>query len=132
MVITLNVEVDKFHAWQTDSFGALGAKGVHIGSHATLYTDRLLADMGLQSGHVSTSIWSPLSLFREWFRPMYPEIYSVVEADRKARGTREAQLTLGTGTQSTKMQRSWETNFWKWVCFTLFTVGFFQLCVFLK
>lgn len=78
-------EVDEFHAWQTASFGAHGAKGVHIGPHATLYTDSLLADMGLRSGHLELDVWRPIQFLREWFRPMYPEVYSRVEADRKAR-----------------------------------------------
>lgn len=81
----MTVDIDGFHAWQIASFGSHGAKGVHIGPHATLYTDRLLADMGLQSGHVTRSIWSPSDFLREWFRPMYPGIYAQVEANRRAR-----------------------------------------------
>lgn len=125
-------EVDDFHTWQTDSFGALGAKGVHIGSHATLYTDRLIGDMGLPSGHLSTSIWRPGNFFREWFRPMYPEIYSAVEVDRKARATTNVQTKLGTETQSLTMQQGREANVWKGVLFILFSIGLFKLCGFPK
>lgn len=83
--LTVVTDIDEYHAWQTASFGAHGAKGVHIGPHATLYTDTLLADMGLRSGHLDISIWRPMNFLREWFRPMYPEIYSQVEAHRKTR-----------------------------------------------
>ena len=83
--LTRVTDIDEYHAWQTASFGAHGAKGVHIGPHATLYTDTLLADMGLRSGHLDVSIWRPMTFLREWFRPMYPEIYSRVEANRRSR-----------------------------------------------
>jgi len=83
--LTVPIDIDKFHAWQIASFGSHGTKGVHIGPHATLYTDRLLADMGLQSGHVARSNWSPSDFLHEWFRPMYPGIYAQVEATRRAR-----------------------------------------------
>ena len=84
--LTTCPEINSFHAWQSQSFGAHGAKGVHIGPHATLYTDILLADMGLQSGHVTDGIPGPLRTCREWFRPMYPAIYAGLALDRKARG----------------------------------------------
>jgi hypothetical protein len=58
---------------------------VHIGPHATLYTDQLLSDMGLQSGHVRDGIWEPFRAMKEWFRPMYPAIYQRVVAERKER-----------------------------------------------
>ena len=83
--LTVVIDINEYHAWQTASFGAHGAKGVHIGPHATLYTDTLLADMGLRSGHLDISIWRPMDFLREWFRPMYPEIYSRVEAHRRTR-----------------------------------------------
>lgn len=79
--------IDYFHFWQTKSFGERGAKGVHIGPHATLYTDLLLDDMGLRTGHVG-GILGPVRLVREWFRPMFPEIYAGVGPDRKARDER--------------------------------------------
>ncbi|KAI9776763.1 MAG: monooxygenase [Geoglossum umbratile] len=79
--------IDHFHAWQTKSFGDRGAKGVHIGPHATLYTDLLLDDMGLRTGHVG-GFPGPLQLAREWFRPMFPEIYAAVGPDRRARDER--------------------------------------------
>lgn len=86
-------DISKFHAWQAASFGAHGAKGVHIGPHATLYTDRLLSDMRLLSGHVKDGIPGPFRAVREWFRPMFPEIYKRVDADRKERDRREGLKT---------------------------------------
>lgn len=85
LLLTTCSEINSFRAWQSRSFGAHGVKGVHIGPHATLYTDLLLADMGLQSGHVTDGIPGPIRTCREWFRPMYPEIYAGVALDRKAR-----------------------------------------------
>ena len=84
----MHLDVTRFHTWQARSFGAHGAKGVHIGPHATLYTDSLLHDMGLCSGHVSGTILSPVRFLREWFRPMYPEIYAGVGNDREERDKR--------------------------------------------
>jgi hypothetical protein len=77
--------VTKFHAWQTACFGTHGAKGVHIGPHATLYADQLISDMKLPSGHVHDGIGGPLRMIREWFRPMFPEIYASVTKDREER-----------------------------------------------
>ena len=93
--LTVVTDINEFHSWQTASFGANGAKGVHIGPHATLYTDTLLADMGLRSGHLDISIWRPIDLLREWFRPMYPEIYSRVEAHRRNRFKAAISSTQG-------------------------------------
>jgi len=75
--------VEKFHAWQRKSFGGHGAKGVHIGPHATLYTDDLLMDMGLKTGHVKSSMLNPLGVLQQWLRPMLPEIYSDVGNERR-------------------------------------------------
>ena len=83
-------DVDDFHAWQIASFGAHGAKGVHIGPHATLYTDVLLDDMGLRSGHLAGGFSNPTQYLREWFRPMYPAIYASVATDRKVRRGNES------------------------------------------
>lgn len=85
-----------FHAWQTECFGAHGAKGVHIGSHATLYTDQLLSDMNLPSSHVQDGIGGPFRLIREWFRPMFPEIYASVTEDREARDGKGTVSTNGS------------------------------------
>jgi len=79
--------IDHFLSWQTKSFGDRGAKGVHIGPHGTLYTDLLLDDMGLRTGHVRGTL-GPARLLREWFRPMFPEIYASVGPERKARDER--------------------------------------------
>lgn len=78
-------DIDDFYAWQIASFGAHGAKGVHIGPHGTLYTDVLLDDMGLRSGHLAGGFFNPTQYLREWFRPMYPAIYASVATDRKVR-----------------------------------------------
>ena len=43
--------------------------------------------MGLRTGHVG-GILGPVRLVREWFRPMFPEIYAGVGPDRKARDER--------------------------------------------
>ncbi len=78
-------DIDAFHAWQSHAFGQHGAKGTHIGPHATLYTDTLLSDMGLRNGHVDGSRTWPLAFLKEWFRPMYPEIYARLANDRQER-----------------------------------------------
>lgn len=57
---------------------------MHIGPHATLFTDTLLTDMALRTGHVRGTP-GPIRLLREWFRPMLPEIYRSVAAERLAR-----------------------------------------------
>lgn len=61
-----------------------GAKGVHIGPHTTLFTDTLLTDMALRTGHIRGTA-EPRQLLREWFRRMLPEIYRSVAVERLAR-----------------------------------------------
>ena len=80
--------MERFYAWQKNTFAAHGAKGVHIGSHATLYTDLLLSDMRVKTGHVEGWTSNPVRLVREWFRPMYPQIYASLAEDRKERDVR--------------------------------------------
>jgi len=68
----LDIDVEQFYRWQKGTFAADGAKGVHIGPHATLYTDILLEDMHLRTGHVAGTMLNPVNLVKEWFRPTYP------------------------------------------------------------
>ena len=77
----MKIDISRFHSWQIESFGSKGAKGVHIGSHATLYTDLLLKDMDLQSGHVIDGGFVSRTI-REWFRPMFPALYARVAHER--------------------------------------------------
>lgn len=81
-------EIKTFHNWQSKTFGSHGAKGVHIGPHATLYTDMLLLDIGLQSGHVTDGWPGPFRSIREWFRPMFPALYTRVVLDRENKKTK--------------------------------------------
>ncbi|KAI9857449.1 MAG: monooxygenase [Trichoglossum hirsutum] len=74
-----------FYSWQKGTFGHHGVKGVHIGPHATLYTDILLNDMNLRTGHARGGIPGPPRWLREWFRPMFPAVYEVLGAERRAR-----------------------------------------------
>ncbi|KAK6612540.1 hypothetical protein H4I96_01753 [Botrytis cinerea] len=80
----IEADISRFYSWQIESFGSKGAKGVHIGSHATLYTDLLLKDMDLQSGHVIDGGFVSRTI-REWFRPMFPALYARVAHERLLR-----------------------------------------------
>jgi hypothetical protein len=79
------LDITKFHKWQTLTYGKHGAKGVHLGPHGIVFADQLLADMGLQTGHVRDGFPGPLRFFREWFRPMLPQLYSDVAGERRQR-----------------------------------------------
>ena len=81
----LDIDVEQFYRWQKGTFAADGAKGVHIGPHATLYTDILLEDMDLRTGHVAGTMLNPVNLVKEWCRPMYPQIYAGMAEDRRER-----------------------------------------------
>lgn len=77
-----------------------GAKGFHIGPHATLFTDILLKDMEMQTGHIHGTA-EPRQLLREWFRPMLPEIYRSVAVERLAREeSRDVMKKYGTNRRS--------------------------------
>lgn len=82
----LKAETSSFLEWQTRTFGAHGAKGVHIGPHAPLYLDTLLKDMGMRDwAHVEGWRASPVRLAREWFRPMFPAVYAGLSRKGEAR-----------------------------------------------
>ena len=59
--------------------------------------------MGLQSGHVQGNVLNPLRFFWEWFRPMYPSVYSGVAADRRIRGNDEIKMLNMDGWDSTTL-----------------------------
>ncbi|KAF1996431.1 FAD/NAD(P)-binding domain-containing protein [Amniculicola lignicola CBS 123094] len=80
---TIAKDTEHFYEWQKETFASHGAKGVHIGSHATLYNDMLLTDMGVSTGHVAGSALSPIRLAKEWLRPMYGHIYAGLATDLK-------------------------------------------------
>lgn len=69
-----------------------GAKGTHIGSHATLYSDTLLQDMQLETAYVHGTMLNPLNFFQQWFRPMFPQIYSGLSDDRKMRDAKQVGI----------------------------------------
>nr|UUG60172.1 flavin-binding monooxygenase [Mycoleptodicus sp. DH-2022a] len=83
---------EHFHSWQAKTFGVYGAKGTHLGPHAPLFMDTLLEDMRLDTSHVKGSALSPSRFLREWFRPMFPEVYAEVGADRRARNAAPVQV----------------------------------------
>lgn len=80
----VETETSRFLRWQARTFGAHGAKGVHIGPHAHLYLDTLLNDMGVRDwAHVKGWTVSPLRLSREWLRPMLPGVYAGLSERRE-------------------------------------------------
>ncbi|KAF2108455.1 hypothetical protein BDV96DRAFT_652707 [Lophiotrema nucula] len=93
-LMEIQKDIEHFYAWQKSTFAAHGAKGVHIGPHATLYTDMLLEDMRVRIGHISGTMLNPVNLAKEWFRPMYPQIYAGLTEDRKRRDLQEASAKL--------------------------------------
>ena len=82
-MLILCTDVEHFYQWQSRTFAAHGAKGTHIGSHATLYVDLLLRDMKVTTGHLDGWRRNPVKLLQQWFRPMYPQIYKNLVEDRK-------------------------------------------------
>lgn len=97
MLIHLFAGIEQFYAWQKNTFTAHGAKGVHIGPHATLYTDMLLEDMRVRTSHVTFATLSPIALAEEWFRPMYPQIYASLTEDRRKRDLDSALKNVPKG-----------------------------------
>lgn len=89
-------EVESYYSWQKDTFGKHGEKGTHIGSHATLYSDTLLEDMSLDTANFHGTLLNPLNLLQYWFRPMFPQIYSGLNEDRRKR---DAMRVGGRGTR---------------------------------
>ena len=93
-------EIDLFHKWQTESFGAHGAKGTHIGPHAVLYTDALLSDMKIPATRVEGWVFDPVRVASDWFRPMFPALYGKIVLDvrdRKIAATQGSADNNGSG-----------------------------------
>src|SRR5947207_13932394 len=86
------LETSTFYNWQKATFGHHGAQGVHIGPHATPYTDVLLSDMGLRTGHVRGGIPGPTRFLREWFRPMFPAVYEALGRERRERDEKRTRV----------------------------------------
>lgn len=95
-VLMTEPDVERFYKWQSDTFAKHGQKGVHIGSHATLYTDMLLSDMNVNTGHVEGWRTNPARFLKEWFRPMYPQIYANLGQDKRKRSGSSTSLLRPT------------------------------------